>query len=246
MRAIRTLGTRVPGRRRRVGLVLAGLLVAVLFASFGYAYAEPAPASAPTAGPVITIKNFTFQGDLTVRPGVTVTVRNNDTVMHTLTAANGSFTTPTIQPGKSATFKAPRKVASYPITCKFHPSMTGTLVVSTKPAPSPTPTASPSPVPLVITIQNFAYQCVLTVPPDAMVTVRNADTVMHTLTAVDGSFTTPAIQPGTSATFKAPATADQYPITCNFHPFMEGTLMVGVTTTPPPTTPPPPTASHKH
>src|SRR5436190_627028 len=146
MRAIRSLGARVPGRRRRVGLVLAGLFVAVLFASFGYAYAEPAPASAPTAGPVITIKNFTFQGDLTVRPGVTVPVRNNDTVMHTLTAVDGTFSTPTIQPGTSATFKAPAKAGQYPITCNFHPFMEGTLTVGVTTTPPPTtpppPTAS--------------------------------------------------------------------------------------------------------
>jgi LPXTG-motif cell wall-anchored protein len=56
--------------------------------------------------------------------------------MHTLTAADGSFTTPTIQAGASATFVAPRAAGRYPITCTFHASMSGTLVV-TAAAPAP-------------------------------------------------------------------------------------------------------------
>ncbi|OLB80223.1 MAG: hypothetical protein AUI14_07400 [Actinobacteria bacterium 13_2_20CM_2_71_6] len=74
--------------------------------------------------------NFTYQGVLTVKPGATVTVRNDDSAPHTLTAADGSFTTKTIQPGKSTTFKAPKKAGTYPITCKIHPDMTGTLTVA--------------------------------------------------------------------------------------------------------------------
>jgi plastocyanin len=55
---------------------------------------------------------------------------------HTVTAVNGSFTTKTIQPGKTATFKAPMKVGRYKITCKIHPDMTGTLKVARPPASS--------------------------------------------------------------------------------------------------------------
>jgi plastocyanin len=175
----------------------------------------------PPRYPVITIKNFAFAGDLTVRPGSTVTVRNADTVMHTLTADDGSFTTPTIQPGGSATFKAPKAAGNYAITCNFHPGMAGTLTVGEIVTPPPPPPAGP-----VITISGFAFDGTLTVPPGATVMVRNDDPIMHTLTAEDGSFTTPTIDPGTSATFTAPATPGDYPITCNFHPFMAGTLTV--------------------
>jgi len=144
MRAIRTLGGPAPRRWRRIGVGLVGLLVAGLVASCSFAMAKPAPA--PAAGPLITITNFTFQGDLTVRPGVTVTVRNADRVMHTLTAVDGSFTTPTIQPGTSATFKAPTAIGRYDITCNFHPSMAGILTVTaTPPTTTPSPTTTPRP-----------------------------------------------------------------------------------------------------
>jgi plastocyanin len=193
--------------------------------------AQPSLSARPalSAGPVISIKNFAFQGELTVLAGATVTVRNDDAVMHTLTAADGSFTTKTIQPGKSATFKAPAKAGNYAITCKFHPSMAGTLAVGVKPPNKP-----------VITIRNFAFEGDLTVRPGSKVTVRNADSVMHTLTAVDGSFTTKTIPPGKSATFRAPKTVGSYPITCNFHPDMAGVLTVAKIAVPPPPPPPPP------
>jgi plastocyanin len=175
----------------------------------------------PPRYPVITIRNFAFEGDLTVLPGSTVTVRNADAAMHTLTAVDGSFTTPTIPPGGSATFKAPKKAANYAITCNFHPGMSGTLTVGQIVTPQPPPPTGP-----VVTITGFTFTGTLTVAPGATVTVRNDDPIMHTLTAVDGSFTTPTIDPGTEATFTAPATPGDYPITCNFHPFMEGTLTV--------------------
>jgi hypothetical protein len=78
-----------------------------------------------------------------------VTVRNDDVIMHTLTAADGSFTTLAIQPGASATFQAPPTPGSYAITCQFHPFMAGTLVVAVGGTPPPSPTGRPSPSPSV-------------------------------------------------------------------------------------------------
>ena len=221
MRALQILEWRSTHAWRRSGLALAVVLGLGLVVSGGNTLASAAPAQ--SAGPVITIKNFVFQGDLTVLAGARVTVRNADTVVHTLTAADGSFTTKTIQPGKSATFKAPKATGNYAIVCKFHASMKGTLTVGVRP-----------PKKAVITIKGFAFQGDLTVRPGAMVTVRNADTVVHTLTAVDGSFTTKTIQPGKSATFKAPKKVGDYAITCEFHPSMKGTLKVARIVTPPP------------
>jgi plastocyanin len=210
---------------RRAGLGLAALAVAALIAGLGTAFASPAPR--PHADALIVIKDFAFQGNLTVAPGTIVTVRNDDLLMHTLTAADGSFTTPAIPPAATATFRAPVTPGSFAVTCQFHPFMAGTLVVTAGASPSPSPTGSPPANPL-ITIANFTFQGALTVPPGAMVTVRNDDVIMHTLTATDGSFTTLAIQPGASATFQAPATPGSYAITCQFHPFMAGTLVVAV------------------
>jgi plastocyanin len=214
-------GMRAPESRgwRATGPILAGLLGLALLAVGGTAALAATPSAAtPLAKPVhsvIVIQNFAYSGQTTVLPGETVTVRNADAVPHTLTAVDGSFTTPVIQPGKSATFKAPKKAGDYAITCTIHPHMMGTLTVVKKPPKHP-----------VVTIMNFAFSGQLAVRPGSTVTVRNKDTAPHTLTAVDGSFTTPVIQPGKSATFKAPKKAGAYAITCMIHPDMMGTLTV--------------------
>jgi plastocyanin len=85
-----------------------------------------------------------------VTPGATVTVRNEDGAPHTLTAVDGSFSTPIIEAGGEATFQAPIEPGSYPITCQIHSFMSGTLVVAEEIPPpgdgTPTPTASPTAV----------------------------------------------------------------------------------------------------
>jgi plastocyanin len=76
---------------------------------------------------------FAFHpSSLTVKPGATVTVHNEDSVTHTLTdKANPKlFNTGDLSPGKTMTFKAPTKPGSYPYFCQIHQYMTGTLVVS--------------------------------------------------------------------------------------------------------------------
>ncbi|WP_244179096.1 cupredoxin domain-containing protein [Streptomyces rubellomurinus] len=79
----------------------------------------------------IVIKNFMFNPATTaVHPGDTITVVNDDTTAHTLTASDKSFDTGTIAPGKSATLTAPAKPGSYPYICTIHQFMHGTLTVS--------------------------------------------------------------------------------------------------------------------
>ena len=61
-------------------------------------------------------------------------------------------------------------------------------------------------------------------PAGTTLTVTNADSDPHTLTADDGSFDTGRIDPGTSATI----TLDQpgtYTYHCNFHESMTGTII---------------------
>ena len=103
---------------------------------------------------------------------------------------------------------------------------------STAPAsPAPTSTVAsaatqPASVAAAITIQNFAFAPVeLTVPAGTTLTVTNADSDAHTLTADDGSFDTGRIDPGASVTI----TLDQpgtYTYHCNFHQSMTGTITV--------------------
>jgi plastocyanin len=97
--------------------------------------ASPAASAAATGSATadtIVIKNFMFSpATLTVSPGTVVTVRNEDSVTHTLTdkADPKLFSTGNVAPGQVKTFKAPGKAGTYPYLCTIHQYMTGTLVV---------------------------------------------------------------------------------------------------------------------
>ena len=87
--------------------------------------------SSGASGQAITIKNFAFSpSSITVAPGASVTVTNDDSVAHTLTSKSGGFDTGDIQAGQSKTFTAPNRAGSYPYICTIHQYMTGTLTVS--------------------------------------------------------------------------------------------------------------------
>lgn len=94
--------------------------------------ASAAPsATASTAAVTVMIQNFLFAPeDLTVAPGATVTVVNQDTANHTLTAKDHSFDTGNIPGNGTGAFTAPTKPGTYPYICAIHPFMTGTLTVS--------------------------------------------------------------------------------------------------------------------
>ncbi|HEV2633831.1 MAG TPA: cupredoxin domain-containing protein [Actinocrinis sp.] len=79
----------------------------------------------------IVIKNFMFAPmTMTVSPGATVTVTNDDTIAHTLTATGTKmFDTGSIAGGKSVTFTAPSTDGSYAYICDIHQYMQGTLIV---------------------------------------------------------------------------------------------------------------------
>jgi plastocyanin len=91
-----------------------------------------ASSSAPAGADAVTIKNFAFApAALTVAPGAKVTVMNQDSVTHTLTATGTkAFDTGDIAAGSTATFTAPTKPGSYPYICTIHTYMHGTLTVS--------------------------------------------------------------------------------------------------------------------
>lgn len=87
-------------------------------------------ASAPAAEPVvITIKGFAYSGPGTVAPGTEITVKNDDDAAHTVTAdGKGGFDV-ILQPGTSATFKAPAEPGKYDFHCTYHADMHGSLTV---------------------------------------------------------------------------------------------------------------------
>lgn len=104
----------------------------------GYGRPAPGPAATPPASPaspaspapVIQIRDFAFGGGATAAPGGPVTVVNADSVAHTLTAADRSFDSGTLDPGGRATITAPTAPGTYRFVCTIHPSMTGTLTVT--------------------------------------------------------------------------------------------------------------------
>lgn len=78
-----------------------------------------------------------------------------------------------------------------------------------------------------LTISEFSFSA-LTVAPGTMVTVRNQDAVAHTV-HVNGTDVDVTVPPHGQGAFTAPATVGSYPLTCDFHPRMHGTLTVAGT-----------------
>jgi plastocyanin len=96
---------------------------------------EPAPTASGTgsspaaAAAEILFKGFEYQGAETVSPGAEITVTNEDSEPHTVTADTGNTFDVTIKGGGTATFTAPTEPGTYPYHCNFHGNMKGTLTV---------------------------------------------------------------------------------------------------------------------
>lgn len=105
--------------------------IAACSSSGSGADASSAP-PANTSGDTITIKDFGYSGDLTVKAGTKVRVVNDDSTTHTLTdKATKKFDTGSIDAsGGTGSFTAPDKAGKYPFGCTFHPEMKGTLTVT--------------------------------------------------------------------------------------------------------------------
>jgi plastocyanin len=76
-----------------------------------------------------------------------------------------------------------------------------------------------------VVIEGYAFPA-LTAAPGATITVTNADAEPHTVTADDGSFATEAFDSSAPGTLVAPAEPGTYPVHCEIHPSMRGTLTV--------------------
>jgi len=124
-------------RHHRAAAALAAVIVAVLLVlcarNGGTKAASLTPVASvqPVSEITVIIKNFAFDpADFTVPPGATITVRNDDNVIHTLTANNRAFNTGNVTQGQPVTFTAPLQPGVYPFHCLRHPYMTGVLTVS--------------------------------------------------------------------------------------------------------------------
>lgn len=124
-----------PRARHRLAAVLALAMFSVLLAACGSrdatTPAAPQAAVEPVAAVTVVIRNFAFiPANFTVPPGATVTVRNEDQMIHTVTADNRAFNTGNVARGVTTTFTAPTRSGTYPYHCMFHNYLGGTLTVS--------------------------------------------------------------------------------------------------------------------
>ena len=121
-------------------IVLVLVTVLTLSATFAgcTSYQSPAPqgagTAAPAAGPgAITIKSFSFSPqEMTVKQGTTVTWMNQDPVPHTIVSDAGApeaISSEPISQGASFSFTF-TKPGTYPYHCSIHPSMTGSVIVT--------------------------------------------------------------------------------------------------------------------
>ncbi len=104
--------------------------------------ATPSAMAGPSAVPLtgsngatqtvnVMIRDFMFSPvDVTVAPGATVTIVNQDSANHTLSATDHSFDTGNIPGNATGTFTAPTRPGTYSYICAIHPFMTGTLTVA--------------------------------------------------------------------------------------------------------------------
>lgn len=65
---------------------------------------------------------------MNIKKGDSITWKNQDLVPHTVTSANGTFDSKTIQPGKAWTFHS-KEDGTFSYHCTFHPEMSGSISV---------------------------------------------------------------------------------------------------------------------
>jgi len=114
--------TRLRSSRSRLTVVFASI-VALAFVLAG---CSSSGGGSNASG--VTIKNLAFT-TTPVKAGSTVTVTNNDTVAHTVTADDSKSFDVTVNAGATATFTAPA-AGTYKFHCKIHSQMHGTLTVT--------------------------------------------------------------------------------------------------------------------
>ena len=142
------MSARLPARLF-LALLLGSTIVAATSAAVADSSSSVSPA--PSASPIVVyMRNYQYlPASLTIKPGTTVTWRNDDTASHTATSTTGVFDSRNLDRGVvySYTFTKPGK---YSYTCSYHPYMTG-LIIVTGPGDASAPAAPPAtPVPTSI------------------------------------------------------------------------------------------------
>jgi plastocyanin len=117
-----------------------GSVTVVAVADPGGPAATPLPSASPSAAPpaspdraVVTIAQTAYgPASLEVAAGTTVHWTNDDPIIHTVTARDGSFNSGVLQPGDEYSF-AFEASGTYEYFCAVHPGQGGSIVVSDVP-----------------------------------------------------------------------------------------------------------------
>jgi plastocyanin len=90
----------------------------------------PSSTTAQAAGSEIVISNFAYTVPASVSAGQQLTIINNDSANHTVTAdENNLFDIRISGGGGTESFTAPTTPGAYAFHCKYHPNMHGSLTV---------------------------------------------------------------------------------------------------------------------
>jgi len=142
LQATNTIGISLESASRGTGQTLYGFEFTIPITLARYV-GKKAPAPADTAatiaagadGPVtvIHVRNLLYGPDaISVRAGTTVEWVNDDPLAHTVVAADSSFDSGLIEPGKTWRFRF-TKPGTYAYSCRPHPFMHGTIKVTAAP-----------------------------------------------------------------------------------------------------------------
>ena len=95
-----------------------------------FSSAALASAAAPAdAGSQVVMDNYLFNpATLTIKVGTTVTWINHDDDPHTVDSTQGKFKSSTLNKGDKFEFRF-TEAGEYPFYCRFHPKMTGKIIV---------------------------------------------------------------------------------------------------------------------
>jgi plastocyanin len=84
------------------------------------------PAGAPAD---ITIASMSYGQPITVSPGAQITIKNDDSVEHSVTSDAADKFSVDVDGNEQGTLTVPTEPGEYAYHCKYHPSMHGTLIV---------------------------------------------------------------------------------------------------------------------
>jgi plastocyanin len=136
------------------------------------------------------------------------------------------------------------RITASPVVCVAAAGVAvGALALEPGASPAPAADTSPTSIPeggggygaangagagsgASLAVRDFAFAAT-SVAPGGLVTVVNADSAAHTVTAEGGEFDAGEVPGGATGTFRAPDEAGTYEFACEIHPDRTGTLTVG-------------------